>query len=241
MLKAAIARIERSFTIATTPRTGSNHLCDLLTQAGLGQPTEHFQYSQPIFDTEDLEGILSTVLRDNTVNGTFGSKMSHDHRAWVENAFTKLLGRGVLLEDVLPCHYWIRFIRNDRVGQAVSFFKAMQTQQWLLLEGAEDTEPKPKVPYDFEGILSSYKDIAAAELAWDVYLSSSPLRHEPLEVTYEDLELDPGAVLRSIANFVSVSDWKEPGALYPRFRLQRDDNSRELANRFVYDLKRRWG
>ena len=75
--------ITRSYTIAFTMRSGSNAICDLLKRNGLGNPGEWFQNRFSSRNGTYSESFIDVVDRSEA-GGIFGSKMSHDHRAAVD-------------------------------------------------------------------------------------------------------------------------------------------------------------
>jgi len=71
----------RSYTLVFTMRSGSNALCDLLRRNGLGAPGEWFQQPLSAAEGEAWRDTFVRFIRSHQAEGTFGSKMSHDHRA----------------------------------------------------------------------------------------------------------------------------------------------------------------
>lgn len=227
-LQNVLKKINCSYSIAFTPRCGSNHLCDLLTQAGIGQPTEYFQYELPHWKVADLEGAVLKVLQENTVNGIFGAKMAHDHCAWLQSAIGKITGRNELLGDVLPNHKWLRLVRKDKVAQAISLYRAQMTQEWLKWQ--DDSKSNVDIPFDFLAIVACYHTVVTAELAWDVYFSE--YRIEPQIITYEDLAERPHQTVAAIAAYLALENWRSIEGVEPNLRVQRDENTIPLIAQF---------
>ncbi|TPL57331.1 Stf0 family sulfotransferase [Mesorhizobium sp. B2-4-3] len=231
-LQDALNKIERGYSIAFTPRCGSNYLCDLLTQAGIGQPTEYFQYELPNWRSVDFDAAVSTVLRENTVNGIFGTKLAHDHCAWLQSAIAKITGRYTTLGDLFSNHRWVRLVRRDKIAQAVSLYTAKVTQQWLIWQ--DSGKSSVEVPYDFLAILDCYKTVVTAELAWDVYFSEH--RIEPFIITYEDMIENPQRMISEIAACLALTNWQSAEATKENLRIQRDENTASLISQFRHTL-----
>jgi len=145
---------EKSYLILMSPRSGSTLLCAHLEEIGFGRPTEGFHFSNRALKERFGDNIDFSNAYDHTVaafnygtnNGVFGLKFS-----WVEfeiflRKATQLLGDDVkylsdidILDIFFPEVKFVRLIRRDKVKQAVSFAKAMQTGIWNERVGtAED-------------------------------------------------------------------------------------------------------
>ncbi|WP_171892258.1 Stf0 family sulfotransferase [Mesorhizobium erdmanii] len=227
-LQRAIGEIEQSYSIAFAPRCGSNYLCELLTLAGIGRPTEYFQYDLPHWKVPDIALAVSNVFQQNTVDGVFGAKVAHDHCAWFQSAIGKITGRNELLGDLLPNHKWLRLVRKDKVAQAMSLYRAQLTQEWLKWQ--DDSKSNGDIPYDFLAIVACYHTVVTAELAWDVYFSEYGI--EPLVVTYEDLAERPHQTVAAIAAYLTLENWRSVEGVDANLRVQRDENTAPLIAQF---------
>lgn len=233
--REALGGLRAAYTIATVARTGSNHLCSMLTHLGIAKPTEHFHFRHPHFKDADLDDLLTRIIEANTVNGVFGSKMFPDQRAWFEATASNLLGKRVFVHDIFPLHRWVRLSRNDKVRQAISLYRARETNEWL--DATIDRSSGLQIEYDYNGILGCIRELALLEASWGEYFWSAPKQHEVKTFTYEDMTTDPWGVVRGIAETIQVPDWQglashDPDDLRSQFRVQRDDASHEMARRF---------
>src|SRR3954470_3229203 len=90
--------------------------------------------------------VAAALERGTTANGVFGAKVMWGHLSDFSalaggappELFNRLFGR--------PRYVWVS--RRDRVRQAVSLWKAIQTQAWAADDG--DAGPEPR--YSFEAI-----------------------------------------------------------------------------------------
>lgn len=231
-LQRVLEKIKCSYSIAFTPRCGSNHLCDLLTQAEIGQPTEFFQYDLSHWKVPGAEAAILKILQENTVNGIFGAKFAHDHCAWLQSVFGNIIGKKRLLADVLPNHRWIRLVRRDKIAQAMSLYRARVTQEWLRWQ--DNRKSNVDVPYDFSAIVACYQTVVTAELAWDVYFSEYGI--EPLVIHYEELAECPHQTIAAIAAFLAVENWRSLDGAEANLRIQRDEITASLIGQFRQDL-----
>lgn len=118
---------------------------------------------------------------------------------------------------------WIRIRRLDRIRQAVSFARAIQTKQWLASHAAGG-----KSTYDHDLIAHCEQLIAAQEAGWDSYFAG--LAITPIDVTYESLTATHGAVIKDL--LVALG---HPGVESPPPQLQRqaDEQSDSWVDRYL--------
>ena len=99
---ATLPRITRSFTIAFTMRSGSNEICNLLAKNGLGSPNEFFQNPLPTNQPGLVLESLARIINQHQVDGIFGSKMSHDHRARLDEQLRSAIPGYSRIDDLFP-------------------------------------------------------------------------------------------------------------------------------------------
>ena len=118
-------------------------------------------------------------------------------------------------------YIWIT--RRDKVRQAISLFRAMQTKQWQSWAEPAVREPK----YSWEKIDGCIQWALAQDAGWERYFSL--LRIQPLRIFYEDFVLDYEATMRSALELLGV-----PADPIPEARLQRqaDALSQEWLERY---------
>src|SRR5437016_3066195 len=85
--------IVSSYLICSTPRSGSNFLCEVLRATGVaGFPDEYFwnpPYWRERWDVGDFPSYFRRLLREGTSpNGVFGSKMMWDYFEEVSHQLT---------------------------------------------------------------------------------------------------------------------------------------------------------
>jgi LPS sulfotransferase NodH len=117
--------------------------------------------------------------------------------------------------------------RRDKVRQAVSLWKAIQTWSWSTQQlGAEN---RPLV-YSESAIDHLIRDIHAHESAWRAYFRSCGVR--PLTVIYEDFVERYGETIREILRYVGVGGATELEIAPPSRRQQSDELSEEWVDRY---------
>jgi trehalose 2-sulfotransferase len=232
-----------SYLICTTPRSGSALLCAALAGTGVaGCPEEYFyEKSEPEWArkwglgshsyAEYLEAVLE---HGSTPNGVFGVKMmwslldrfACEIRQIPGYAGLELPG---LLSAVFPNLRYVWLKRQDKVAQAVSHWKAIQTGVWHTAEG--EGQVPTKVPeYDFEAIDHLVREAEAHDAAWQQYFVDNDI--EPFTVVYETFVETYEETVCDVLAFLSISASKVSPA-GPRTIKQADDVSVEWIKRYL--------
>jgi LPS sulfotransferase NodH len=209
-----------TFIVCSMPRSGSSLLCDLLASTELaGAPTEYFDRNQMDalrgrWGTTTFEDYIARLLKSATSpNGVFGLK-AHFHQ--FADAF-----RGIDPASVLPNLHLIYVTRRDRVGQAVSFAIATQTEQWTARQAPAGGEPA----YDGGQIRYMLDWIEREERAWESFFAG---REEPLlRIVYEEFA---GSVEKTVLDAMDFLEIALPtGFAVPAPTLSRQAGPLNLA------------
>jgi trehalose 2-sulfotransferase len=199
--------IDKSYTIAFSLRCGSTVIANTLSTKGLGRPTEYFQAPYDSnsflqkFSAPSLLDSFRQIVSAHVLNGMFGSKMTHDHRAHLDGHLRDLLDGYNSIDDVLPGHKWIFLRRRDVIAQAISLHIAQSTDRWHMPSG-DGEFVHDAVPYDFFSILSKLMIIGANNINWTTYFRLMNIRC--LEIVFEDLLADLDAGFSSIFKFMCI-------------------------------------
>src|SRR5439155_12146435 len=135
-----IAAETTCYTIVFTPRSGSNLLCDVLRANGLGQPSEYFQHPLGVANAayyrelgvspDDFKTFLTRLVTDKSQNGIFGVKLTWDHKNVLVEALRRHFGRNDGLVALSPRLRWVHLQRRDKIGQAISLWRASKSGIW---------------------------------------------------------------------------------------------------------------
>ncbi len=200
----------RVYVIASTPRTGSTLLARLLEATGrAGVPKEYLNPMQvrdwtvrrgglaglahrPLWGplagatlllprgAAWLDAHLADVRSRRACGGWFGLKLhAHHHARWFAH-------RDVA--SALGPVTWIRVRREDRLGQAISWARALQTGAW-----ASHQRPLRPPRYRRTAVLARLDAIDAGEGHWDRVLGPAAFT-----VRYEALIEQPAATLSAV-------------------------------------------
>jgi LPS sulfotransferase NodH len=214
-----------SYMVCAVPRSGSSLLCELLCLTGLaGAPTEFFdpesmkQFART-WGVETFDAYLEALLsRKTTPNGFFGFKA---HYPQVEEAFGD--------RDPSRTFPNLRFVyitRRDRLRQAISWARALQTGLWAADHPPRDREPV----FKREQIGRLLEQIAQHEEAWESFFARQSAR--PLRVTYEQLEEAPQGTVRAVMGFLEIEYPDDVALSAPTLSKQADELSEEWVRRY---------
>jgi LPS sulfotransferase NodH len=231
------AGITGSFFVCTTPRTGSTMLVYALAESRqVGLAAEHFN---PLTVPSESDRRIGDHLLDCTGKafgtGVFGTKL---HWSQVEPFVARLrrlrgtrsLSDGRLLEAVLPAPRYLWLTRDDKLAQAVSWWRAKVTRVWL-----DDDEQVAEPVFDFDAIDERLRMAHDHDAAWQRWFDENGIT--PHRITYEELVADPAPVVRRALAYLGVD---APAGFAPTTRTRRQADSqndewmrryRELAER----------
>lgn len=216
-----------NYIVASTPRTGSSLLCEGLAGAGIaGYPAEVFapdfrgmwtkHWSLPA-SVDYQEYVASAKRYGTTPNGVFGVKIQWMHVAPLA------VSMGLPPDfDILNCLFpqakFVNIVRRDRRAQALSWFRAIETNEWWSYKHSDEgrsVQPPPELRPESVRALEFH--IAQQQAAWEGYFASR--RATPLVVEYEKLESDYGGEIAQVLRFLGLDD--TPACSLPKPRLER--------------------
>jgi LPS sulfotransferase NodH len=193
------------------------------------------QAPSPLWRAETYDRYLAWALEQGTTpNGVFGAKLMWGYLG----DFADLL-RGIdgmaslplpeLLSRAFPGLRYVQMTRRDKVRQAVSLWKAVQTQAWR-----EDPEggarPAVEPAFSFRAINYLVRLLTAHDASWDAYFLG--LGRAPLKVTYEDLAADPEPLVRRVLAHLGVEPPDAFSVQAPPLKVQADDLSEAWVRRY---------
>lgn len=249
-----------SYLICTIPRSGSNWLCDLLRNTGFaGVPREYFYMDdlknrlhdmfknskRDIFhgvNIDDINEYLNAInLAAKTDNNVFGVKIMSAHfKDLIQNIRTNhitlngpYLSSPEIIESIFPNPKYIRLLRRDKVKQAISYYKAHQSNVWYSLN-SEGSQQSPNLVYDGNSISRILRSINLQEAYWEVFFKKSNI--SPLTLIYEDIIGNPVETIDLIFDFlqIPVGDKSKLKINSPSKKLS-DTVSKEWYERFIHE------
>lgn len=201
---------------------------------GVGDPAvlDHLSaLDPPRPDPEPSAAWWARILAGGTTpNGVWGGKLMWGH-------VSDLLERAAELDAVPPSSdldatltallgddlRLIHVTRPDTVAQAVSLWRAVQTQTWRAGRGT----PADQARYSFEGIDHLVAQLEDHDAAWRAWFAQTG--RTPHAVSYDDLAADPPGVVGGVLRFLALPDDDLPA---PATERQGDARSLAWAQRY---------
>jgi LPS sulfotransferase NodH len=193
----------------------------------------------------EFESWFPYVLqRGTTLNGVFGAKMMWNYLDEFKLRMAELQGLGNLsfnerLDAVFPRLKIIFMRRRDKVAQAVSLWKAIQTQQWRTESESDseqvEAEEAPGVEYDYRAIEYLLNELHRWDARWEEWFHATG--REPIRVFYDEFTVSRAATIGRVLDALGI-DPPAPEGEKP-MRRQADDRSRDWVARFRADSEHR--
>ena len=183
--------------------------------------------------TERYDRYLAWALDAGTTpNGVFGAKLMWGYLgdfAQLLRGIDGMAGKPVpeLLERVFPELCYVRITRRDKVRQAVSLWRAVQTQAWKQEPGTGNKSSAREPVFSFRAINYLVRLLTAHDASWDAYFLG--LGHEPLTITYEDITEAHEPWVRRVLAHLGIAVPSDLEVEPPRLKMQAD----ELSERWV--------
>ena len=166
-----------------------------------------------------LEWALSV---GTTGNGVFGAKLMWTHLLDLADRLERPADPALLAER-LPGLRYVHVTRGDKVAQAVSLWRAVQTLAWR----ADDAREEGEVVYHGGAIGHLVADLSEQDDAWRAWFAANGI--EPLTIAYEALADDATAAVASVLEYVGAGPAEIPE---PPLKRQGDDRSARWVERF---------
>ena len=233
-----------SYLICSTPRTGSTLLCGLLESTEVaGRPESYFRQPDeqswaarwgivrsPDGVFEYAEYVRAALASGRTEKGVFAARIMWGTLDRVVDklgaVYPALTGADIdLLNRAFGHTRFVYLKRDDVLAQAVSWYRAEQTNVWFEIDQSESEQPEQEPCFDFDQICKLVQVIDGHNAAWRAWFASVGI--QPHLVRYEDLAADPIGVTCGILDFLKLE-------LPPGRKIQ--TRHRRLAN----ELNAQW-
>ncbi len=241
----------RCYVVCAVARSGSNMLTDGLhatrhagrpNQYFLRQFEQHFGAKHGLNAASDFVGYVRGIIdRTATSNRVFGFKLM----AWYVTDFTARLRNAgsfgaadatelEVLERAFPRLQFIHIARRDRLRQAISKARAMQTGLWKVKQGkAAAADPE----FDAKLIERCLDEAQQGENVWIDFFRRNNIA--PFEVEYEEMCENYDAVVASVLDFLRISVPKNARVSQPLTVRQSDDISRQWRDLYLESMAKR--
>jgi LPS sulfotransferase NodH len=247
------------FFICHTLRCGSTLLCDALSSTGVaGSAEEYFpeRWAGGAFvatgaalkDADawradwtsiPFQQCLDRALRSGTTpNGVFASKLKWGNMPYLSEMLGALPERGGLslaehLDSLFPNLRYVWVTRRNKIRQAVSLVKAMQSNQWKGVSA--QPQGSEAAHYNFHVVDLALRRIVREEAAWEEYFTHAGIA--PVTVVYEDLVRNYESTVRRLLDHLKIHLPREYVFPVPRLHKQADAVSDEWVERYHRDAR----
>ncbi len=213
--------LDRSCFLCATWRSGSSMFAEALGATGLlghtarerlWLPSLHLSVAEVFERRALLHFCRELVRRERTPNGVFGIKVMWPHLRNVLEHLGRLdefqgKPERAVLQAVFPSPRFVWIRRDDRLAQAISYYRATAGGLWHV--GADGVPlhgyarpVRRTIPYDYDGIAARLRILEGAEHGWAAFFARNRLR--PLVVTYEELSADLRSAALRVLDFMGV-------------------------------------
>ncbi len=240
-----------SYTIWFTQRTGSTLLCKALESTGIaGVPREWFNCPPDLltaFKKENYVELQEYLYKlGTTPNGVFAINHSfHEpHFSQLTETLRKFPAcspqetmRTAVWEQVFPNHRHIFMTRRNKVRLAVSWWRAIQSEEWHL----PTNEPRKSVDlskaYSFDAINHLYNECSMREAGIQEFFTEGNIT--PLNIFYEDFIQNYEGTVRAILDYLDL-DSGSATITPPAITKLADSISEEWSQRFREERQKDW-
>lgn len=242
-----------TYLILATPRSGSTLLGQGLQATGLaGDPKEFFGHKMPFWmerwQTPTLTAYAERLIQSRaTPNGVFGAKLLYGQLQHLEEiarsdpAFSAL-SLPEVLNRLFPNLHFLWATRDDKLRQAISWFKARQTGVWGQAEGNDDVKlgrawrlgDEPLQPgelaFDYDGIAELLAQAEQEDAAIASFFANAGVT--PYRVVYEEFSPNFGERVLDILHWMGIEPPPDLELAKPRTVRLADDRTDEWVARF---------
>ena len=181
-----------------------------------------------------------------TPNGVFGLKYSfHEpHFGRLIETFRGFPGcpadetnRARIWEHAFPAHRHIFMTRRNKVRLAVSWWKAIQSQEWHRHSGVSPRSTDLSRAYSFDAIRHLYSECSMREAGIQEFFSEGNI--VPFTIVYEDFIHEYEKTLRKTLAFLGL-DADHVQVPAPSLERTADALSEEWVQRFRHEMQDGW-
>jgi LPS sulfotransferase NodH len=235
----------RCYVVCAIPRSGSNLLTDgLHATRRAGRPKQFFlqkfeaRYGakHELDPSVDYLGYVRGIVNARaTCNEVFGFKLM----SWyLDDFLARLRKTGAfgnsetsdldLLRNAFPRLQFVHIVRRNKLRQALSKARAVQTNLWKVQQG-KSVQGKPH--FDLNLIEDCLKDGEQQEKIWDRFFQRIGI--EPFRVEYEVLCADYEGTIHAVLDFLKISLPRRARIGAPLTIKQSDEVSHSWEERFL--------
>jgi LPS sulfotransferase NodH len=200
---------------------------------------------RPTWSRDDYAEHFNAALRAGTTdNGVFAAKMMWSYFPDFLELMRGIprfagMGDGSLLNTAFPNVRYVFISRSDKVRQAVSLWRALQTWVWRKESGAPEGEamPERRAVYSYDAIGHLLDQLRRHEDAWRGFFFR--IGQQPLQLFYEEIAGDPEAAVRRVLDMLAIDGVEIRAPTKRAMSRQSDDISESWVQSYLEDVSRR--
>lgn len=198
-------------------------------------------HQSPGWSRDDYARHLSAALdRGTTANGVFAAKLMWSYFPDFLELMRGIprfagMGDGSLLSAAFPGLQYVFVARNDKVRQAVSLWRALQSWSWRR-EGGGSSLPDHRLVYSYDAIDHLLAQLRRHEDAWRGFFFRTGQR--PLQLFYEEIANDLEGSVRRVCQHAGI-DAGDVSLDHEPLSRQSDELSESWVQNYLEDVSRR--
>jgi len=237
-----------SYTIWFSQRTGSSLLCEAIGSTGLaGKPGEWLHDNQMKgYGDGSAESFRDKLWQAGvSPEGIFGLKIAHNSVTRKLMDFMKRLpdcpkqpkNQSEIWDLICPNGKHLFMTRRNKVRLAVSWWRAIKSNDWHRTHGAAPVEADLKEAYLFDAIRHLMIESDFREAAAQEFFTESGI--VPMTLVYEDFIADYSGTVTRVLDYLGLLQ-KKVNIAPPAFDKIADDTSEEWVQRFREEMQKDW-
>ena len=240
-----------SYAIWFSQRTGSTLLCRALQSLEIaGKPSEWLN-SSDLFDKYQLSNYTELQQRiwqlGTTPNGVFGIKggIFEPYFSQIIKTLKHFPGcdshtqnRIEIWNNAFPNCKHIYMTRRNKVRLAVSWWKAIQSEEWHREKGKLPLSADLEDKYSYDAVNHLFAECSMREAAIQEFFSEGSIL--PLTIVYEDFILAYESTIRTILSYLELPNIQNVFIPDPPLERLADDISQGWVQRFRQEKQRGW-
>lgn len=218
---------------------------DVLRQLPHDSQLDRRAEQQPSWNRDEYDGHLTAALRQGTTtNGVFGAKLMWGYFGDFLELMRGIprfggMGDGSLLNTAFPGLHYVFISRSDKVRQAVSLWRALQTWQWRGDEGTNEHRQaaEQRSVYSFDAIDHLLDQLRRHEDAWRGFFFR--IGQRPLALYYEGIAGDLEGSVARVLDTLGLEGAAQRVPLDGGMSRQSDELSESWVQNYLEDVSRR--
>lgn len=229
--------MNENYWILTTPRTGSNRLCQLLNNTGL---FEHYweEYLNNEYHPDITKYFNSPLLLLNNYNKLYCNKVHY----YQLRQFCLINDNFDFIIKKFPNIKFIYLYRKDIIKQVVSLYIASYTKIWAIRNKKDQNVffSKNEIPYDCHKIEYFYKE--TIESIQEIKKIINKHKNIIIQIEYEEIKNEPLQIVNKILTFFNKKTIKklhDPNPMIIQKRKETEifcNKLQDLINNTLYNV-----